>query len=133
VFAAEAALAEVGVVVIAEPPYAEGVGDRANLALRPEQVALVERVRARCQKLVLVLYAGRPLLLSAVLDQCDAIVAAWLPGSEGQGLADLLCGDAPFSGRLSFAWPRSMAQVPRSALLASSEGPLWPAGYGLKA
>jgi beta-glucosidase len=95
-FDAAAAPAEVGLVVLAEPPYAEGVGDRANLALRPEQVALVERVRARCQKLVLVLYAGRPLLLNAVLDQCDAIVAAWLPGSAGEGLADVLCGEAAF-------------------------------------
>ena len=126
-------LAEVGVVVLSEPPYAEGVGDRANLALRPAEAALVQRVRARCRKLVLVLYSGRPLLLNAVLDQCDAVVAAWLPGSEGQGLADLLYGAEKFSGKLSFAWPRSMAQVPHSALAASAEGPLWAFGYGLTA
>lgn len=127
------ATAGVGVVVLAEPPYAEGVGDRANLALRPAEVELVQRVRARCQRVVLVLYSGRPLLLNAVLDQCDAVVAAWLPGTEAQGLADVLCGDAPFTGKLSFNWPRSMAQVPRSALQASSDGPLWPVGYGLTA
>jgi beta-glucosidase len=125
------AMAEVGIVVLAEPPYAEGVGDRGNLALSASDVALVRRVRARCEKLVLILYSGRPLLLGEVLDQCDAVVAAWLPGSEGEGLAEVLCGQAPFSGKLSFAWPRSMAQVPRSALLASSEGPLWPVGFGL--
>jgi beta-glucosidase len=131
-FNADTELADTGIVVVAEPPYAEGVGDRANLALRPDEVALVQRVRARCQKLVLVIYSGRPLLLGEELDRCDAVVAAWLPGSEGQGLADVLCGDAPFTGKLSFAWPRSMAQVPRSAMAASSEGPLWPVGFGLK-
>jgi beta-glucosidase len=124
--------AEVGIVVVAEPPYAEGVGDRANLALRPSEVELIRRVRARCNKLVLVIYSGRPLIVSAVLDQCDAIVAAWLPGSEGQGLADVLCGDAPFSGRLSFAWPASMDQVPRAALTASGQAPAWPLGFGLR-
>jgi beta-glucosidase len=124
--------AEVGIVVLAEPPYAEGVGDRANLALRPSEVELIRRVRARCNKLVLVIYSGRPLIVSAVLDQCDAIVAAWLPGSEGQGLADVLCGDAPFSGRLSFAWPASMDQVPRAALTASGQAPAWPLGFGLR-
>lgn len=123
--------AEVGLVVLAEPPYAEGVGDRANLALRPHEVALVRRVRERCHMLVLVLYSGRPLILTDVLDACDAVVAAWLPGSEGQGLADVLCGQAPFTGRLSFNWPASMAQVPRSALLAGGQPPQWPIGFGL--
>jgi beta-glucosidase len=125
--------AEVGVVVVAEPPYAEGVGDRANLALPPAEVALIQKVRARCRKLVLVLYSGRPLLLADVLDQCDAVVAAWLPGTEGQGLADVLCGDAPFTGRLSFTWPRSMLQVPHSALAVTGEAPQWPVGFGLTA
>lgn len=130
-FGAGAPAADVGLVVVAEPPYAEGVGDRANLALRDEEVALIRRVRARCQKLVLVIFSGRPLLLGEVLDECEAVVAAWLPGSEGQGLADLLCGAEAFAGRLSFTWPRSMAQVPRSARLAAAEAPQWPVGFGL--
>lgn len=121
--------AAVGIVVVGETPYAEGVGDRPDLSLSPQDVDLIARMRAGCERLVVIVLSGRPLILSAVLDDCDALVAAWLPGTEGQGVADVLFGDYPFSGRLPFAWPRSMAQVPRAALEASADGPLYPRGY----
>ncbi len=123
--------ADVGIVVVAEPPYAEMTGDRADLTLPPEDIALIERMRARCEALVGVIYSGRPLLITDQVPHFDALVAAWLPGSEGAGLADVLFGDTPFSGRLPYAWPRDSSQIPLAALEASPEGPLWPRRYGL--
>ncbi len=125
-------IAEVGIVVVSEPPYAEMTGDRADLTLPHDDIALIERVRARCHALVLVLYSGRPLLIADQVDQCDAVIAAWLPGSEGGGVADVLFAEVPFNGRLPFTWPRDNSQVPLSALVASSAPPLWPRGHGLE-
>ena len=105
----------VGLVVLAEEPYAEGMGDRSELNLTPDQLDLLERVRASCERLAVVLLSGRPLIVTEQLPQWDALVAAWLPGSEGQGVADVLCGAVPFTGRLSFDWPASHADLPRRA------------------
>ncbi len=98
--------AESALVVLSEVPYAEGEGDRQHLALPPEDVALVQRMRARCDRLIVVLYSGRPLVVDSILDQCDALVAAWLPGTEAAGITDVLFGDYPFHGMLPYAWPR---------------------------
>lgn len=124
-------VADVGIVVLAENPYAEGVGDRADLSLTADEVALLERVRACCQRLVLVLYSGRPLIITEQLARCDAVVAAWLPGTEGQGIADVLFGDYPFTGQLPYTWPRSMEQIPVSQIEETGAKPLFPFGYGL--
>ena len=123
--------AEVGLVVLSEPPYAEGEGDRADLHLSAADLALIERVRPRCRKLVVILYSGRPLIITDHLDWGDAFVAAWLPGTEGQGIVDVLFGDYPFTGRLPYTWPRSMEQIPLAALTSSNEDPLFPVGFGL--
>lgn len=120
--------AEVGIIVLAEEPYAEGMGDKEDLHLRPEQIALLERVRAQCDKLVLILFSGRPLILTEQLPLCDALIAAWLPGTEGQGVAEVLFGEYEFSGKLPFAWPESMVQIPLARL---EQEPLFPLGYGL--
>jgi beta-glucosidase len=125
------ALADVGIVVLSEEPYAEGEGDRGDLHLPDADVAVLERVRSRCRKLVVILISGRPLIVTKHLPQWDAFVAAWLPGTEGGGIADVLFGDYPFTGKLSFTWPRSMDQIPLSALRASEVAPLFPFGYGL--
>ncbi len=125
------ARAEIGIVVVAEPPYAEGMGDNDQLTLSEEDIAILKRVRPQVDKLALVILSGRPLLIADQLDLCDAVVAAWLPGTEGAGVADVLFGDHPFTGRLSYSWPRSKNQIPLSALKASSEPPLFPFGYGL--
>lgn len=114
--------APVGIVVVAEPPYAEGMGDRPDLALPDEDVALVERMRPLVERLVLVVLSGRPLFLDPVIDRCDAVVAAWLPGTQAGGLADVLVGRRPLTGHLPRAWP---------AASRSQRAPSWPRGHGI--
>ena len=123
--------APVGIVVVGETPYAEGWGDSDTLRLTEQDRLTIARMRQRCARLVVVLLSGRPLLINDELAQADAFVAAWLPGTEAQGIADLLFGDAPFTGRLSYSWPHNLEQVPLKALQESAEPPLFPFGYGL--
>jgi beta-glucosidase len=128
------AMADVGIVVIAEPPYAEGVGDRADLSLPKSDLVLLDQMRSRSQRLVVVLLSGRPLIVTEQLSQMDALVAAWLPGTEGAGVADVLFGDFDFTGHLSYSWPRYMSQLPFDFKTLPTEGcdsPLFPFGYGL--
>ncbi len=130
-FSAQEGRADYGILVLAEKPYAEGVGDRENLNLTESDLALAAQMRALCNRLVVVLYSGRPLLITEQLPDWDAFVAAWLPGTEGQGLADLLAGQAPFSARLPLDWPRNPGQIPLQALQRAAEPPLWAKGFGL--
>jgi len=127
---ADASKHDVAIVVIGEEPYAEGMGDlreggavargsgmqtMTNLApyghslelakRHPEDLATIERIRAQGIPVVTVLISGRPLLTNAELAASDAFVAAWLPGSEGAGVADVLLGDYDFVGTLPFTWP----------------------------
>lgn len=122
-----AAGADLAVVVVGERPYAEGVGDRSDLALSDEDRALVGRVADTGVPTVVVVYSGRPLILGDTLDRAAAVVAAWLPGTEAQGIADVLLGDFAPTGKLSFGWPASMAQVPHG----TGGTPLFPYGFGL--
>jgi beta-glucosidase len=123
-------VADAAIVVLGEAPYAEGLGDSATLSL-PESDVL-ERVRSRARKIIVVVISGRPLVLTAQLGQMDALVAAWLPGSEGAGIADVLFGDFPFTGKLPFSWPRSVAQLPFAAGASTGcAAPLFAFGYGL--
>lgn len=98
--------ASVAIAVIGEKPYAEFFGDRTDLHLDAEDVAVVDRLKKAGLPVVAVIVSGRPLVIDSILDKADAIVAAWLPGSEGDGVADLLFGDHKPSGKLSFTWPR---------------------------
>jgi beta-glucosidase len=125
-----AAGAEVGIVVIGESPYAEGLGDREDLSLDGEDVAAVAAVKSAGVPTVVVVVSGRPLILGRVLDHADALVAAWLPGTEGAGVADVLFGDQAPTGTLSHSWPRTMAQIPINAGDPGYD-PLFPYGYGL--
>ena len=125
-----AAGADVGVVVVGEGPYAEFFGDRADLSLSAEDRAAIANVKKAGIPLVVVVDSGRPLILGDVADTADAIVAAWLPGSEGQGVADVLFGEYKPTGKLSFTWPRSMAQIPIN-VGDSPYDPLYPYGFGL--
>src|SRR5690606_4086831 len=93
-------------------PYAEGVGDDGNLRLSPSDVALIERMRESADRVVVILLSGRPLIITDHLALTDAFVAAWLPGTEATGLADVLFGDQPFTGKLTYTWPRSIEQIP---------------------
>ncbi|HLM55210.1 MAG TPA: glycoside hydrolase family 3 N-terminal domain-containing protein [Pyrinomonadaceae bacterium] len=122
--------ADVGLVVIGETPYAEGVGDREELSLAPEDVAAVENMKRAGIPVVAVLVSGRPLVINDILPRCDAFVAAWLPGTEGQGVADVLFGDYKPTGKLSFSWPRTDAQLP---INVGDRGynPLFKYGFGL--
>jgi beta-glucosidase len=118
------------VAVIAENPYAEGRGDRADLNLPETDLALLRRARAAKVPVTLVLLSGRPRVLGEALDLCDAVVAAWLPGTEGAGIADVLFGTRKPTGKLPVSWPRTMAQVPINIGDANYD-PLFPFGFGL--
>jgi beta-glucosidase len=125
-----AAGADVGVVVIGETPYAEGVGDRADLSLDDEDVAAVRAMKEAGLPVVVVLISGRPMIINDVLDQADAFIAAWLPGTEGQGVADVLFGDYAPTGKLPLTWPRSVDQIPIN-VGDEAYDPLFEYGYGL--
>lgn len=124
-------VAPYGIVVVGEAPYAEGLGDNGTLTLTEADAALVRRMRADCDRLIVVLLCGRPLIVTEEIGLADAFVVAWQPGTEAQGVADVLFGDVPFTGKLPHDWPRSIDQVPLKALKAHADGPLFPFGYGL--
>jgi len=123
--------ARLGIVVVGEQPYAEGCGDVDDLTLSAADLEVIQRVRAQCDKLALIIYSGRPLIINDALPLCDAIVAAWLPGSEGTGLADVLSGDHPFTGKLPHDWIASMDQLPQAARKDAGLVPLFAYGHGL--
>ena len=83
--------------------------------------------------MVVVILSGRPLIINDQLQVADAWVAAWLPGTEGQGIADVLFGDYRPTGKLPFTWPRSMDQLPFnfSQMATGDTAPLFPFGYGI--
>jgi beta-glucosidase len=119
---------DVAIVVFGEEPYAEFVGDRKDLAFRDEEgLTLLKSYRARGIPTVAVFLSGRPLWVNRELNAADAFVAAWLPGSEGAGVADVLFGTRPATGRLSFSWPAHCDGTP----VNGPDGALFPLGYGL--
>ncbi len=123
--------ADAGVVVIGERPYAEGTGDRGDLTLDKADVEAVDNMKKAGIPVVVIIISGRPIILGDVLEKADAILAAWLPGTEGQGVADVLFGDYRPTGKLSFTWPKNMDQIPVHAGDARPENALFPFGYGL--
>ena len=122
--------ADLGIVVIGEAPYAEMKGDRKELSLSKTDIEAVQTMKNAKIPLVVILLSGRPMILGTVLDEADAVIAAWLPGSEGQGVADVLFGDYKPAGKLSFTWPRSIKPDPTSTGGADYET-LFKVGYGL--
>lgn len=123
--------ADLGVVVVGEGPYAEMKGDRYDLSLSKEDIEAVSAVKASGVPVVVIVLSGRPMILGEVAEKADAILAAWLPGTEGSGVIDVLTGAAPATGRLSFTWPRSMDQVPLGHSRKKIDNPLYPLGFGL--
>ena len=130
---------DAAIVVFGEDPYAEGQGDVSHLsfsARHPEPLRILQKLRSHGIPVVSVFLSGRPLWVNPELNASDAFVAAWLPGTEGKGVADLLFREEnqeiahDFSGRLSFSWPRDPLQTP---LNHGDDGydPLFPYGYGL--
>jgi beta-glucosidase len=122
--------ADVVVVIIGEKPYAESNGDNAQLTLPPESLQAVANLKKAGIPLVVILLSGRPVILGDILNQADALLAAWLPGSEGEGVADVLFGDYKPTAKLSFAWPRSAAQLPAHPGDPNYD-PLFEFGFGL--
>jgi len=125
-----AAGADVAVVVVGETPYAEYKGDRDDLSLSPQDREAIANVKKAGVPVVLVVVSGRPVILDDAVDAADAVVAAWLPGTEGQGVADVLFGDHKPTGKLPFSWPRSMEQIPINVGDAKYD-PLFAYGFGL--
>lgn len=154
---ADPKLHDVAIVVVGERPYAEGLGDirsgneviveagsqikgamnvlepygnTLELAkLHPEDLQTINTIAATGLPVVVVLISGRPLVINQELEASAAFIAAWLPGSEGQGVADVLFGDFDFQGRLSFTWPRSADPV--SGTTGKRQEALFPLAYGL--
>ena len=137
-----------GVVVVGETPYSEGFGDVGGpqwaydpaddgtpreeklMTLQPEDQALVDKVCAATARCVVLTVSGRPLVLSDRLGEIDALVASWLPGTEGAGVADALFGRTPYSGQLPQSWPRTVDQGTVNVGDADYQ-PLYPFGWGL--
>ena len=143
--------------MIGETPYAEGLGDirrddnviveagsqiKGSMsiskpygnslllsALHPEDLHIIKTIAATGIPLVVVMISGRPLVVDEELRLAEAFVAAWLPGSEGQGIADILFGDFEFQGKLPFSWPGSDNE--HSASKSSTHGSLFARGFGL--
>ncbi len=131
---ADGVQAEVGIVCIHEIPYAEGFGDRGDLTLNENDINMIQRVRNRCQKLIIIIFSGRPLIITDQLPIAEAWVAAWLPGTEAQGITEVIFGDYPAVGKLSFSWPRSEIGLNRNYEQGeiSEDRFLFPLGHGLK-
>ncbi|MGZ4295543.1 MAG: glycoside hydrolase family 3 protein [Solirubrobacteraceae bacterium] len=138
-----------GIVVVGETPYAEGFGDVfgpqwaydpgdngvprpvKDMQLSAADKAAVDKVCAAAKRCVMVIVSGRPLILDpAQRNEADGIVAAWLPGSEGAGVADDLFGARPYTGKLPVSWPRTLSQEPIN-IGDPQYNPLYPYGFGL--
>ena len=119
---------EAVIAVVGEEPYAEMMGNRTNLDLSAQDADLITRARNSGAPVVTILLSGRPLVLHASLDACSAFVAAWLPGTEGQGVADVLFGDYNPTGKLPRDWPSSSDHL---SALDKHENPYFPLGFGL--
>jgi beta-glucosidase len=128
-------VADIGIVVLAEKPYAEGVGDRADLSLTDSEVQLIENIKKQSRSMIVILLSGRPRVITEQLPMAEAWVAAWWPGTEGAGIADVLFGDYPFSGKTAYSWPRTNEQLPinvnNTLDKTGCDAPLFPFGYGL--
>lgn len=118
------------VAVVGETPYAEGAGDRPGaMGLDQQDLATLNKLRASGVPVIVVLVSGRVLDISAQLPDWRALIAAWLPGTEGQGVADVLFGDYHPTGKLPVTWPQSVSQEPIND--GDGKTPLFPLNFGL--
>ena len=126
-------LADVGIAVVGESPYAEGWGDNAHPELQADDIATIENLKKVSKKVVVVLVSGRPLFITDELPKWDSFVTAWLPGSEGAGVADILFGKQKVVGTLPLPWPATVAQLPVSSTGTTTDGTplLFPRHFGL--
>ncbi|KAK8951271.1 Beta-xylosidase/alpha-L-arabinofuranosidase 2 [Platanthera zijinensis] len=117
------------IIVIGETPYTEIAGDSMNLTIPEPGPSTIQTVCASV-KCVVILISGRPVVMEPYVPSIDALVAAWLPGSEGQGVADVLFGDYGFTGTLPRTWFKSVDQLPMN-VGDKHYDPLFPFGFGL--
>ncbi|KNA08684.1 hypothetical protein SOVF_160420 [Spinacia oleracea] len=117
------------IIVVGELPYAEMHGDSQTLAMLDPGPTVISNICGSL-KCVVVVISGRPLVFEPYINSVDALVAAWLPGTEGQGVADMLFGDYQFTGKLSRTWFRTVDQLPMN-VGDSHYDPLFPFGFGL--
>ena len=125
--------ADIGIAVVGEAPYAEGWGDREYPIIDPVDLETIKKLQKVANKVVVVIVSGRPLLVNKEIDSWDGVVAAWLPGSEGAGVADGLFGKRSFSGKLPLPWPRTSEQLPITTAGVTADGTqvLFPRSFGL--
>lgn len=118
-----------GIVVVGELPYSESVGDSTNLTIAEPGYDTITNV---CEyvKCVVIIMSGRPVVIEPYLPKMEALVAAWLPGTEGQGVSDVLFGDYGFTGKLARTWFKTVDQLPMNVGDPHYD-PLFPFGYGL--
>lgn len=129
---------DVAVVVIGEDPYAEGWGDYRPapcekckpIGIGESQQAVLDKVKASGVPMVVVMVSGRPLMIEEEVANWNSMVAAWLPGSEGAGVADVLMGDYAPTGKLPVTWPKHLSQIPINYGDKEYE-PLFPYGFGM--
>ncbi|XVF47057.1 hypothetical protein PTKIN_Ptkin03bG0078600 [Pterospermum kingtungense] len=117
------------IVVVGEHPYAETFGDSLNLTISEPGPSTIHNVCGTV-KCVVVVISGRPVVMQPYLESIDALVAAWLPGTEGQGVADNLFGDYVFTGKLARTWFKTVDQLPMNVGDPHYD-PLFPFGFGL--
>jgi beta-glucosidase len=118
------------IAVVGETPYAEGMGDRTgSMSLDTTDLNTLANLRGAGVPIVVVLVSGRPLDIAAQLPDWSGLVAAWLPGTEGQGVADVLFGVAQPTGKLPMTWMSSVGQQPIND--GDGKTPLFPFGFGL--
>lgn len=125
--------ADIGIAIVGETPYAEGWGDKEYPVLSASDIATIENLKKHAMRVVVIVVSGRPLLIADEVDSWDTLIAVWLPGSEGEGVADVLFGDKPFTGKLPMSWPYTSEQLPIAADDTTLDGTkvLFNRGFGL--
>ncbi|KAL1197837.1 Beta-xylosidase/alpha-L-arabinofuranosidase 2 [Cardamine amara subsp. amara] len=119
------------IVVVGEAPYAETRGDSRTLNIADPGLDTIVNTCGSGMKCLVVLVTGRPLMIESHIDMIDALAVAWLPGTEGQGVADVLYGDHPFTGTLPRTWMKRVDQLPMN-VGDKNYDPLFPFGFGIK-
>ncbi|BBG96809.1 Glycosyl hydrolase family protein, partial [Prunus dulcis] len=118
------------IVVVGEHPYAETSGDSMNLTMAEPGPSVISNV-CESVKCIVIIISGRPIVIEPYISSIDALVAAWLPGTEGQGITDVLFGDHGFSGTLPRTWFRTVDQLPMN-FGDTHYDPLFPLGFGIE-
>ncbi len=125
--------ADIGIAVVSEKPYAEGWGDNPNPTIDKEDLKAINNLKQIANKVVVVIISGRPLIITEQIRTWDVAVEAWLPGSEGGGIADVIFGKVPFVAKLPISWPANTKQLPiqSNGVTNDNSSVLFERGWGL--